>query len=1027
MFKRHWKKITALILIVVLIIVFYHPTKTYAAFSYYRSITIDHTKVPNTDQSNFPVLVSGTYSYLATLANGGKVQNISGYDIGFYQNADCISDKLAWETETYTASTGAVNYWVKIPNVSHTADVTFYMCYGNPSITTDQSAATSVWDSSFKGVWHLPNGTSLTASDSTSNANNGTASNVTAASGQIDGGGSFNAATSEINVGSGASLDNLAAYTVSAWINVAGAGENNFGYIYSKTPNLSANGPRFFTNDSGGTRRLSFAAHSSGTAAQPLRTSNDNAYSASTITHVTATWDGGLAGTGIHIYVNGTEVTYSGVADGTTAISSDSSNTAYIGNRDGQERTFNGILDEIHVSNTVRSTDWIKTEYNNQNSPSTFYTVGSEVFIPHFSYVRAIVVDRTKVPNTNQTNFPVLVSGTYTYLKTTGNGGNVQNASGYDVGFYANSDCVNGKLAWETETYTASTGVVNYWVKIPTLSTSSDTAFYMCYGEPTITTDQSAATSVWDSNYKGVYHIPDGTTLASPSLDSTSNARNGTLTNTPVVATGQIDGGVRFNNGVTNQYINTTHSSGLSSNFTLSMWIKPEAFSGNPLASEVASYSNYYASLEIVNATNKIRVEMYDGTNNPFADSTTSLSTSVWQYIVMTRNTSDDKIYVYFNGVNEANATDTTTSTPTYSAFNIGKQVNVDRPYSGYLDEVRVSSVARSTDWITTEYNNQSSPSTFYTIGSQTTPTTPNQHKIIFAANHKFVFLGNSATTTGAEGTGGTITYSGGYTIHTFTSSGTFVAPIGGAGTSVEYLVVAGGGGGGPNDDRTGGGGGAGGLLTDTVVKSSGESTTVTIGAGGTGSVGGGAATSGGNSVFGSVTATGGGKGGKNKSTGGSGGGGYHAEAGAAGTAGQGSAGGNGYDSGNGNLNFGGGGGGGASAVGANAQSSTSGQAGDGGAGTTSSISGSSVTYAGGGGGGAQANAGAPNYAAGAGGAGGGGAGGKNANGTSGTANTGGGGGGAGNNNTSGNGGSGIVIVRYLTPYVYAGSKFILQ
>jgi YD repeat-containing protein len=57
-------------------------------YAYQRSITIDHTIVPNTNQSNFPVLIRGTYSYLATVANGGKgvfvkccVWKISGGDL----------------------------------------------------------------------------------------------------------------------------------------------------------------------------------------------------------------------------------------------------------------------------------------------------------------------------------------------------------------------------------------------------------------------------------------------------------------------------------------------------------------------------------------------------------------------------------------------------------------------------------------------------------------------------------------------------------------------------------------------------------------------------------------------------------------------------------------------------------------------------------------------------------------------------------------------------------------------------------
>lgn len=36
-------------------------------------------------------------------------------------------------------------------------------------------------------------------------------------------------------------------------------------------------------------------------------------------------------------------------------------------------------MDEVRISATARSWDWIKTKYNNQNSPSTFYSVGGEM------------------------------------------------------------------------------------------------------------------------------------------------------------------------------------------------------------------------------------------------------------------------------------------------------------------------------------------------------------------------------------------------------------------------------------------------------------------------------------------------------------------------------------------------------------------------------------------------------------------------------------------------------------------------
>ena len=48
----------------------------------------------------------------------------------------------------------------------------------------------------------------------------------------------------------------------------------------------------------------------------------------------------------------------------------------------GEQRHFNGIVDEVRISNSVRSPDWIKTEFNNQSSPGTFYSLGGEELAP---------------------------------------------------------------------------------------------------------------------------------------------------------------------------------------------------------------------------------------------------------------------------------------------------------------------------------------------------------------------------------------------------------------------------------------------------------------------------------------------------------------------------------------------------------------------------------------------------------------------------------------------------------------------
>ena len=275
-------------------------------------------------------------------------------------------------------------------------------------------------------------------------------------------------------------------------------------------------------------------------------------------------------------------------------------------------------------------------------------------------------------------------------------------------------------------------------------------------------------------------------------------------------------------------------------------------------------------------------------------------------------------------------------------------------------------------------------------------------------------------TTVLALPSGGTITTSGNYRIHTFTSSSNFVLT---KSTAIEYLVVAGGGGGGGNDgghDFSGGsgGGGAGGYRTGTVTPSA-NTHTVTVGGGGSGNNSAASGADGSASAFGSITTVGGGGGGacnnagENGRGGGSGGGaggddGTTVFTGGAGTSGQGNAGG---QTGTGS-HAGGGGGGGANATGGNAVGH---QGGGGGDGHVSSINGSSSHRAGGGGGGNGASASQS-----PGGAGGGGAGAvrSSSNAVAGGTNTGGGGGGAADSNTiseraGANGGSGIVIVRY--------------
>ena len=300
--------------------------------------------------------------------------------------------------------------------------------------------------------------------------------------------------------------------------------------------------------------------------------------------------------------------------------------------------------------------------------------------------------------------------------------------------------------------------------------------------------------------------------------------------------------------------------------------------------------------------------------------------------------------------------------------------------------------------------------------------------------------------------TGGTITTSGDFKIHSFTGDGCFVVSDAGPSSIVDYLVVAGGGGGG---SRAGGGGAGGGFrlgscvsckpaLASTALPVSTTTYPVTVGGGGAGGSvpGGNRGCSGSNSVFSTITSAGGGGAGGCSLTGldGGSGGGGGSSPGATSSGGsgntppvspsQGNNGGRGAAPGG--VKYGGGGGG-ASCAGVNGGTTSGGCGGDGASATP--IFGTAPQpfypvpngfFSGGGGATAgYSNPGLPGAPGGSGGGGKGGDGGDNEGGSgpnavTGTTNSGGGGGGSGTSSgcfggtdAGKDGGSGIVIIRY--------------
>src|ERR1039458_6069940 len=873
-----------------------------------RAITISHLKVPNTDQTNFPVLISlpaNTYADLKTTANGGSVTNANGYDILFTSDAGGTMP-LAYERESYSGTTGAMIDWVKVATVSHIQDTTIYMFYGNSAVTTDQSNAAGTWNNNYVAVYHLPNGTTLSANDSTSNANSGTITGATATTGQIDGGASLSGSGEYITIGDGSSLQITGNITIEAWINPTDF--SNYNGILGKTAGSGGNIPApydFYLTSGGGIPEF---YSGNGTAYSNVR---------GTAAPNTGVWSQiaiAMSGSTVTHYLNGSN-NGSGSVSG---ITGDGGTAAIIGSRHDLVSMFKGGMDEVRVSNIARSSDWISTEYNNQSSPSTFYSVGAAVTgggsstpaisslsptmgavgaavtitgsnfgssqgtstvqfngtpasvsswsntsisttvpsgattgnvvvtvnstssngvsftvvpapsitslsttsggvgtpvtingsnfgssqgtgtvmfngttasvtswsattiattVPSgattgnvvvfasgvnsngvnftvtgsswsngYTNMRAITISHLKVSNTDQTNFPLLISlpaNTYADLKTTANGGSVTNANGYDILFTSDAGGTM-PLAYERESYSGTTGAMIDWVKVATVSHIQDTTIYMFYGNSLVTTDQSNPTGTWDSNYIGVWHLPNGTVLSAN--DSTANGNNGTITGA-TATTGEIDGGANFNG--TNAEITTPYTQNAATALSIEAWARTSSSSVSVIVQDRGAGSGHSLTLGLdgagacgSNSCGSIsglaspagKVMFGDDSNAIFigVEGTTALNDNNWHHIVGTWTASSgssiaaSQFTVYVDGVKVGSPGTILAGADSSPVSGLGGTVMGyhqawNEYYDGLLDEVRISTTVRSADWVATEYNNESSPSTFYTVGAAVT------------------------------------------------------------------------------------------------------------------------------------------------------------------------------------------------------------------------------------------------------------------------------------------------------------------
>lgn len=316
----------------------------------YFNTTAYGADIPN-DVCNFPFLVrlnSGNFNFNQALSDGK--------DLRF---SDPDGTHLSYEIESWNPTTRQASVWVKVPKVDGNSISDYIvMHYGNFGATDMQNRIT-LWDSTFAGVWHFDELPPDILHDATANGNSGTSqggmnanSSIIAAIGK---GLRFDGSNDYCNLTNNASLQITGEVTISAWVkSKANNAQIGIGGKIVVGPYKGFGIHKYNTN---------YFQFQTGNGSIDEKLPSNVAYTDTNWHYIVGVRRGGTN----YLYVDGVQQTSTGSLSFTD-------NESYVcvgkhyANYDG--RYWDGTIDEMRISKTGRSADWIKLCYQNQRPDS---------------------------------------------------------------------------------------------------------------------------------------------------------------------------------------------------------------------------------------------------------------------------------------------------------------------------------------------------------------------------------------------------------------------------------------------------------------------------------------------------------------------------------------------------------------------------------------------------------------------------------------------------------------------------------
>ena len=276
-------------------------------------------------------------------------------------------------------------------------------------------------------------------------------------------------------------------------------------------------------------------------------------------------------------------------------------------------------------------------------------------------------------------------------------------ADGHDIRFTLS----DGKalLKYEREHWAGGNGspaTAHFWVKVPSVLASGGAVIYVYYGNPNAGDGQDAP-NVWDANFKGVWHMKDKT--ASTIADSTG-VNDGTkkAANEPLEADGKVYKGQDFDG---DDYADCGNDESLRPNyFTVVAWIKQDAPSGHDTITVFSYYfDGYWCATYFDGFT--FYLKFTDGDDGDYNLARGTLAIGKWHHVVFTYDGTHKRIYA--DGKEIWSKERPGILSYSGASLRLGKSSHAEGsgyPFTGIIDEVRISDIARTDAWLKFGYHN---------------------------------------------------------------------------------------------------------------------------------------------------------------------------------------------------------------------------------------------------------------------------------------------------------------------------------